>query len=141
MQEKDLTCDGAMTDPKGDRSLALHKQADPDLFLRILEERKDGIVVRGARAHQTGAVNSHEIIAMPWGGLPASAFTAVLSIILTFVIKGLMGPVFSDMNSALTYGYMGVAWSFFIPLFFGIGFEKPYLWVGQKTPGTRDDVD
>ncbi len=65
MQEKDLTCDGAMTDPKGDRSLASHKQADPDLFLRIVEERKDGIVVRGANAHQTGAVNSHEIIAMP----------------------------------------------------------------------------
>ncbi|MGD0486478.1 MAG: 4-hydroxyphenylacetate 3-hydroxylase family protein [Syntrophorhabdales bacterium] len=65
VQERDLTCDGAMTDPKGDRSLAPHKQADPDLFLRILEERKNGIVVRGAKAHQTGAVNSHEIIAMP----------------------------------------------------------------------------
>ncbi len=80
-------------------------------------------------------------IAMPWGGLLASAFTAVLSIILTVVIKGLVGPVFADMNSALTYGYMGVAWSFFMPLFFGIGFEKPYLWVGQKTPGTWEDVD
>jgi hypothetical protein len=80
-------------------------------------------------------------IAMPWGGILASAFAAVLSIILTLVIKGLIGPVFADMNSALTYGYMGVAWSFFIPLFFGIGFEKPYLWVGQKTPGTWEDVD
>jgi hypothetical protein len=80
-------------------------------------------------------------IAMPWGGILASAFTAVLIIIITLVIKGLIGPVFSDMNSALTYGYMGVAWSFFIPLFFGIGFEKPYLWVGQKTPGTWEDVD
>ncbi len=65
MQEKDLTCDGAMTDPKGDRSLASHKQAAPDLFLRILEERKDGIVVRGAKAHQTSAVNSYETSAMP----------------------------------------------------------------------------
>ena len=65
VQEKDLTCDGAMTDPKGDRSLPPHSQADPDLFLRIVEERKDGIVVRGAKAHQTGAVNSHEIIVMP----------------------------------------------------------------------------
>ncbi len=60
---------------------------------------------------------------------------------IEWLIKGLIGPVFSDMNSALTYGYMGVAWSFFIPLFFGIGFEKPYLWVGQKTPGTWEDVD
>ena len=65
MQENDLVCDGAMTDPKGDRSLPPHKQPDPDLFLRVVEERKDGIVVRGAKAHQTGAVNSHEVIVMP----------------------------------------------------------------------------
>jgi 4-hydroxybutyryl-CoA dehydratase/vinylacetyl-CoA-Delta-isomerase len=65
VQENDLVCDGAMTDPKGDRSLAPHRQKDPDLFLRIVEERKDGIVVRGAKAHQTGAVNSHEVIVMP----------------------------------------------------------------------------
>lgn len=65
VQEKDLTCDGAMTDPKGDRGRAPHQQADPDLFLRVVEERSDGIVVRGAKCHQTGAVNSHEIIVMP----------------------------------------------------------------------------
>jgi 4-hydroxybutyryl-CoA dehydratase / vinylacetyl-CoA-Delta-isomerase len=65
IQESDFTCDGAMTDPKGDRGKAPHQQADPDLFLRVLEERPDGIVVRGAKCHQTGAVNSHEIIVMP----------------------------------------------------------------------------
>ncbi len=65
VQEEDLTCDGAMTDPKGDRSLAPHQQADPDLFLHVVEEREDGIIVAGAKAHQTGAVNSHEIIVMP----------------------------------------------------------------------------
>lgn len=65
VQEEDLTCDGAMTDPKGDRSLPPHKQEDPDLYVHVVEERKDGIVVRGAKVHQTGAVNSHEIIVMP----------------------------------------------------------------------------
>ncbi len=65
VQENDLTCDGAMTDPKGDRSLAPHQQPDPDMYLRVVEKRADGIVVRGAKAHQTGAVNSHEIIVMP----------------------------------------------------------------------------
>lgn len=64
-QENDLTVDGAMTDPKGDRSLSPHEQADPDMYLRVVEQRKDGIVVRGAKAHQTGAINSHEIIIMP----------------------------------------------------------------------------
>ncbi len=65
VQEKDLTCDGTMTDPKGDRGLPPHKQADPDMFMHVVEERADGIVVRGAKAHQTGAINSHEIIIMP----------------------------------------------------------------------------
>lgn len=65
VQEEDLVCDGAMTDPKGDRNLAPNQQSDPDLFLHVVEERADGIVVTGAKAHQTGAVNSHEIIVMP----------------------------------------------------------------------------
>jgi 4-hydroxybutyryl-CoA dehydratase/vinylacetyl-CoA-Delta-isomerase len=57
MQKEDLTVDGAMTDPKGDRALSPAKQADPDLYTRVVEKRKDGIVVRGAKAHQTGAIN------------------------------------------------------------------------------------
>lgn len=65
VQENDLTVDGAMTDPKGDRSLAPSQQPDPDLYLHIVEVREDGIVVRGAKAHQTGAVNSHEHLIMP----------------------------------------------------------------------------
>ena len=65
VQEEDLTVDGAMTDPKGDRGLAPHAQADGDLFLRVVERRPDGVVVRGAKAHQTGASNSHEILVMP----------------------------------------------------------------------------
>ena len=65
VQEDDLTVDGAMTDPKGDRSKAPHQQEDPDLYLRVVERRDDGIVVRGAKAHQTGVLNSHEVIIMP----------------------------------------------------------------------------
>lgn len=65
VQENDLTVDGAMTDPKGDRSLSPSKQADPDLFLRVVERRPDGVVVRGAKAHQTGICNSHEVLVMP----------------------------------------------------------------------------
>ncbi len=65
VQERDLVVDGAMTDPKGDRNLSPSQQPDPDLYLRIVEVREDGIVVRGAKAHQTGAVNSHEHLIMP----------------------------------------------------------------------------
>ena len=65
VQDDDLTVDGAMTDVKGDRSLAPHQQADPDLFVHVVDKNDKGIVVRGAKAHQTGAVNSHWILVMP----------------------------------------------------------------------------
>jgi 4-hydroxybutyryl-CoA dehydratase/vinylacetyl-CoA-Delta-isomerase len=65
VQREDLVCNGAMTDVKGDRSLKPSEQADRDLYVRVVEKRSDGIVVRGAKAHQTGAINAHEIIAMP----------------------------------------------------------------------------
>jgi 4-hydroxybutyryl-CoA dehydratase/vinylacetyl-CoA-Delta-isomerase len=65
VQENDMTVDGAMTDPKGDRALSPSKQADPDLYLRVVERRPDGVVVRGAKAHQTGICNSQEVIVMP----------------------------------------------------------------------------
>ncbi len=65
VQENDMTVDGAMTDPKGDRSLSPSKQADPDLYLHVVERREDGVVVRGAKAHQTGICNSHEVLVMP----------------------------------------------------------------------------
>lgn len=65
VQENDYVVDGAMTDPKGDRGLAPSAQKDPDLFMHIVERREDGIVVRGAKAHQTGTINSHWHIIMP----------------------------------------------------------------------------
>jgi 4-hydroxybutyryl-CoA dehydratase/vinylacetyl-CoA-Delta-isomerase len=54
-----------MTDPKGDRSKGPSEQDDPDMFVHVVERRPDGIVLRGAKAHQTGCVNSHFIIVMP----------------------------------------------------------------------------
>jgi 4-hydroxybutyryl-CoA dehydratase/vinylacetyl-CoA-Delta-isomerase len=74
VQENDLMCTGAMTDPKGDRGLPPGKQSDPDQYMHVADRRKTGIVVRGAKVHQTGAVNSHDIIVMPTTGLePADA--------------------------------------------------------------------
>jgi len=69
VQDNDLMCVGAMTDPKGDRSLAPSQQADPDLYLRVVEKNTDGIVVRGAKMHQTGAVNAHQLLVMPTIGM------------------------------------------------------------------------
>ncbi|MGB4643470.1 MAG: 4-hydroxyphenylacetate 3-hydroxylase family protein [Dethiobacteria bacterium] len=65
VQDENAVCDGAMTDPKGDRSKRPHEQADPDLYLRIVSQNSGGITVRGAKCHQTGALNSHYLIVMP----------------------------------------------------------------------------
>jgi len=65
IQREDLVVDGAMTDPKGDRGKRPTEQVDPDLFLRIKERRPNGIVICGAKLHQTGMLNSHEILVMP----------------------------------------------------------------------------
>ena len=65
VQQENLIVDGAMTDPKGDRKLSPSQQSDPDLFVRVVEENEEGIIIRGAKVHQTGAINSHEILVMP----------------------------------------------------------------------------
>ena len=65
VQAKDLFLSGAMTDPKGDRSLSPSQQKDPDQHVHIVARKQDGIVVRGAKAHITGAVNAHGHLVMP----------------------------------------------------------------------------
>jgi len=65
VQTEDLVVDGAMTDPKGDRGKRPKDQADPDLYLRVKERRPEGVVISGAKLHQTGMLNSHEILIMP----------------------------------------------------------------------------
>ena len=69
VQRDDLMIAGAMTDPKGDRSKKPGQQEDPDMYVHVVEKRPDGIVVRGAKAHMTGMVNSHEMLVMPTTGL------------------------------------------------------------------------
>ncbi|MGD8488200.1 MAG: 4-hydroxyphenylacetate 3-hydroxylase N-terminal domain-containing protein [Anaerolineae bacterium] len=65
VQSGDLVVDGAMTDAKGNRRLRPSQQADPDLFVRIVDRTAEGITIRGAKLHQTGALNAHEILIMP----------------------------------------------------------------------------
>lgn len=65
IQDENLMVVGAMTDPKGDRSKGPADQHDPDQYVHVVERRSDGIVIRGAKLHMTGAVNSHEILVMP----------------------------------------------------------------------------
>ncbi len=65
IQKENYVIGGAMTDPKGDRSKGPSEQIDPDMFLRVVKKDDKGVTIKGAKAHQTGCINSHWIIIMP----------------------------------------------------------------------------
>ncbi|MCA9691558.1 MAG: 4-hydroxybutyryl-CoA dehydratase, partial [Myxococcales bacterium] len=69
VQARDEVINGAMTDPKGVRSRRPPEQ--PDAYLRVVARRDGGVVIRGAKVHQTGAANSHQILVMPGQALRA----------------------------------------------------------------------
>ena len=65
MQQCNTVIGGAMTDVKGDRSKSPREQSDPDLFVHISRRTSEGVYIRGAKAHQTGCINSHWLVVMP----------------------------------------------------------------------------
>lgn len=71
-RDNDLRAAEVITDPKGDRKRRANEQDDPDLYVRIVERRKDGIVVRGAKLHITAASVIHELVVMPTKGMKES---------------------------------------------------------------------
>lgn len=64
-RDNDLAVAVAQTDVKGDRVKGPSAQSDPDLYVRIVERRADGIVVRGAKAHTSVSTNANELIVLP----------------------------------------------------------------------------
>ncbi|MEE3261416.1 MAG: 4-hydroxyphenylacetate 3-hydroxylase N-terminal domain-containing protein [Candidatus Latescibacterota bacterium] len=64
-RDHDLSLAVAQTDVKGDRALLPSEQTHPDYYVRIVEEREDGIVVRGCKAHTTNTPMVDEIIVLP----------------------------------------------------------------------------
>jgi len=65
VQSENLVIGGAMTDVKGDRSLTPSQQEDPDMFVHVTKRDNSGVYISGAKAHQTGCINSHWILVMP----------------------------------------------------------------------------
>lgn len=99
VQQEDLMVAGSMTDPKGDRSKRPNQQKDKDMYLRVVEENEEGIVVRGAKIHQTGYLNSHRTIVMPTMALRPGEETYAVSFGVDTNEKGMtliMGRQTSD---------------------------------------------
>ncbi len=67
-QKTDITIAGALTDPKGDRTLSPCQQQDPDMNLHVVEKRDDGIVIRGAKIMICGVAAANEIFILPGMG-------------------------------------------------------------------------
>jgi 4-hydroxybutyryl-CoA dehydratase / vinylacetyl-CoA-Delta-isomerase len=65
LQRENLMIAGAMTDVKGDRGLSPSQQEDPDMFVHVTKRTSEGIYITGAKAHQTGIINSHWVVVMP----------------------------------------------------------------------------
>jgi 4-hydroxybutyryl-CoA dehydratase/vinylacetyl-CoA-Delta-isomerase len=65
VQRNDLVVFSGVTDVKGDRSLRPSQQKDPDMYLHVVDRNKEGIVVRGAKIHQTGSLCAHWGLIVP----------------------------------------------------------------------------
>ena len=64
-RDGDLALAVAQTDVKGDRAKGPSKQNDPDMYLRVVERRDDGVVLRGAKVHTSYTPNVDEVIVLP----------------------------------------------------------------------------
>jgi 4-hydroxybutyryl-CoA dehydratase/vinylacetyl-CoA-Delta-isomerase len=64
-REGDLALAVAQTDVKGDRSRRPSEQDDPDLYVRVVDQNAEGIVVRGAKAHTSCTPYVDEVIVIP----------------------------------------------------------------------------
>ncbi len=79
----------AQTDSKGDRAKGPAGQVDPDQYLRIVERRPDGIVVRGAKLHTSVSVNANAMIVLPTRAMRAGEEDYAVSFWLPIASEGL----------------------------------------------------
>ena len=88
-QSNDLAVSGAITDAKGDRKKRPPQQENRDVFIHLVEKRDDGIVVRGYKVSQSGAIGSHETLVLPGGGLKEDEELFALSFVVQNSAPGL----------------------------------------------------
>ena len=64
-RREDIRITECITDAKGNRSLHPGKQEDPDAYVRVVSRSDDGVVIRGAKLHISGAALGHDLMVMP----------------------------------------------------------------------------
>jgi 4-hydroxybutyryl-CoA dehydratase/vinylacetyl-CoA-Delta-isomerase len=88
-RDNDLALAVAQTDVKGDRSRGPAEQPQPDAYLRIVERRSDGIIVRGAKCHTSVSTNSNELIVLPTRAMSEADADYAVSFAIPIATPGL----------------------------------------------------
>ncbi|MGF1599502.1 MAG: 4-hydroxyphenylacetate 3-hydroxylase N-terminal domain-containing protein [Acidimicrobiales bacterium] len=70
-QQRDIRITQCITDAKGDRSRPPAKQDDLDSYVRVVDRQRDGVVIRGAKLHITGASFGHDLLTIPTKAMKA----------------------------------------------------------------------
>ena len=94
-QRNDWIIGGGLVSPKGDRSKGSGEQVDPDMYLHVVEKTKDGIVVRGAKAHATAAPYTNMLCVVEMELSPeyfVGFFTPVDTKGITFICRAAHAP-------------------------------------------------
>lgn len=89
VRREDLAMCVGQTDVKGDRAVGPAQQPNPDAYLRIVERREDGIVVRGAKVHTSASINANELIVLPTRALRADEADYAVSFAVPLDTPGL----------------------------------------------------
>jgi len=105
-RDNDLAMAVAQTDVKGDRSRGPAEQSHPDYYVRIVDRRSDGIVVRGAKVHTSVTPNSNELFVIPTRNLTAADSDYAVSFCIplnTPGLKQIASPYGGGHTSAFTH--------------------------------------
>ncbi len=106
----DLALAVGQTDVKGHRALGPSAQADPDLYLHVVDSDAESITVRGAKTHTSFSANADEIVVLPTRAMgPDDAGYAVsfavpidtpgLSLYVSPFLAGTAGPFEQPLGS------------------------------------------
>jgi 4-hydroxybutyryl-CoA dehydratase/vinylacetyl-CoA-Delta-isomerase len=91
LKKNDLAVVCGMSDVKGDRMLRPSDsgQAHPDYYVRIVDRKPEGIVVRGAKIHISGAPYSNEVFVLPSRAMGKDDADYAVAFAIPVNIKGL----------------------------------------------------
>ena len=115
VQKNDVTVCTAQTDSKGDRLKRPSQQENPDHYVRVVEKRDDGIVVRGFKMSITTVAYAEEMVVVPTRALLEDDADFAVSFVIPADTEGvrlITRPVWmrdKDAEDASPFCQMGVS--------------------------------